>query len=180
MFKETNVVSLKRQMSLLKNYINDVLVPQPLSYSILQREGIKNIIMYNDLRKYKSIDQVLGKDKQAILLYQTTDEFNGHWVSIFKNKDGEIHYFDSYGKKPDYWIFHDNIYNKTPYLTALFKGKDVHYNTFPFQKSDSQVATCGRFAILRLRFKNLSDEKFIKLFSKRITLSPDELACLLI
>ena len=49
------------------------------------------IIKYADLAKYKSIDEVLTKERDyAILLYvdnETPSTISGHWVAIARNKD---------------------------------------------------------------------------------------------
>ena len=41
------------------------------------------IITYNELGQYKSLEQLLPKEKDfVILLYQTQSETSGHWVCL--------------------------------------------------------------------------------------------------
>ena len=58
------------------------------------------IIQYPDISKYKTIDNLLAPYNRVVILYLTTKNY-GHWVCIFKNKNNQIEFFDSYGIKPD-------------------------------------------------------------------------------
>ena len=59
------------------------------------------LIMFNELKKYKTIEQLLPKHKSYfILLYPVQSETSGHWVCLTRF-DKTIEYFDSYGNKPD-------------------------------------------------------------------------------
>ena len=55
---------------------------------------------YEDLEKYDTIDEVLGKNNGAVILFQNESANAGHWVSLWK-KDNTIMYFDSYGLNVD-------------------------------------------------------------------------------
>ena len=172
---------------MLKNYIRDTLVPKSLTDTDLHRNGISNIVSYSDLENLSSINQ-LPLQEGLILLYQLEDENTGHWTSLFRNSDGLVEYFDPYGKKPDHWLFKMKSYNNEyPYLTQLLlqEQKDtdqpVVYNEVAFQKNGSDISTCGRWCILRLKYKNLPLDMFQKCFGfNKISLTSDELVSLII
>ena len=86
------------------------------------------IILYNELPKYHSIDQILPKVKSyAIILYQDSPH-SGHWTCIMKPNEKEIEYFDSYGKFVDEPLKWSSAETKrrigidAPYLSNLLKG----------------------------------------------------------
>ena len=93
-----------------------------------------------------------------MLLYTPNSPTEGHWVCLFRNKDG-IHFFDSYGDKPDN---EEDLNGQEPLLTELFKdsGLPIYYNTKRYQKRRQNIATCGRHCIARLIFKNKSPESY--------------------
>lgn len=124
-----------------------------------------NIILYPELKKYTSIDQILPKNKSyAIILYLNSPS-SGHWTAIMRPNDNEIEYFDSYGHQIDHplsWISNDE--NKKlgidePYLSKLLKesGKKIIWNKKKFQQLDGDIATCGRHCCNRIQcMKNRS------------------------
>lgn len=172
---------------MLKNYIRDTLVPKPLTDTDVHRNGIDNIVSYSDLEKLSSINQ-LPLEEGVILLYQLEDESTGHWCSLFRNSDGLVEFFDPYGKKPDHWLFKMKSYNNEyPFLTQLLlqeqeeENKPIVYNEVSFQKNGDDIATCGRWCVLRLKYKNLPLDIFQTYFGfNKITLTSDELVSLII
>jgi hypothetical protein len=93
-----------------------------------------------------------------MLLYTPNSPTEGHWVCLFRNKDG-IHYFDSYGDKPD---TEDDLNGQEPLLTQLLSESQlpVFYNTKRYQKLRTDIATCGRHCIARLIYKNKSPDAY--------------------
>ena len=126
--------------------------------------GDLKIIKYADLAKYKSIDEVLTKERDyAILLYvdnETPSTISGHWVAIARNKDLYM-FFDSYGLKPDE-EFHFislkkryEVHEYKPYLTNLLRNVNYIYNKVKYQNKDYMVDTCGSHCTMFLwYFKN--------------------------
>ena len=123
-----------------------------------------NIMKYSELKKFNSIDDILPNDKDyAFLLYEDSPN-KGHWVCISRN-NGEYEFFDSYGGAPDSPLkWNDKQTNnmlgqgmKT--LSNLFdKTKDnVIYNPVKYQEESSDVNTCGRHCVFRI--KNIKDGK---------------------
>jgi len=137
--------------------------------------GKCNIIRIPNMYKYKSIDEVLGKNFAAFLLYEWK-EHEGHWVSLIRHGN-QLEYFDSYGGEvkgmPDAEL--DNIpkgkyktqsHQDKPYLSYLLLDcpYELSYNEFKFQKLDPRVRSCGRWAAARILFKDLPLEQFKELF----------------
>lgn len=140
-----------------------------------------NILAYEELEKYNSIDQVLSKDGSAIILYQLRSDF-GHWVSIFKVDDKTLEYFDSYGLPVDgelkFSKEHLRRHNGkiVPHLTALIKqsnhGYKVIYNDIALQRLRKNENTCGRYSALRVRLKNIPLKRFQQLCLKNKAYDP--------
>jgi hypothetical protein len=131
-----------------------------------------NLIKYNELKNYKSIEQVLQPHGAAIILYEWKPNY-GHWVCIFYSPvPNRIEFFDSYGyffddeKKfipSDYW--------QQPYLTFLLydaqkRGFEIEFNNYQFQKRQTRGEnTCGRWVGMRLLLRYLTLEQFKKIFN---------------
>ena len=114
------------------------------------------IITYNELGQYKSLEQLLPKEKDfVILLYQTQSETSGHWVCLVRN-DNNIYYFDSLANKIDVPLKWDNQkIMKTPYLSDLVDNQDkfnVYENTKLYQKNVTGINTCGRHCLCFIEF----------------------------
>lgn len=107
-----------------------------------------NIVTYEELRKYKNIND-LFKNDSAIILYTNPTSRIGHWVCLVR-RNNIISYFDSYGKLPD-----DKRYLKGryPYLSRLLLNSKyiLEYNEYNYQKNG--VSTCGHHCIVRVLFK---------------------------
>jgi hypothetical protein len=145
-------------------------------------DGKANLISYPMLKKYKTIDQVLGKNKACIILYLTGPNY-GHWTCIFKTIDKipTLEWFDPYGYKPDYELTFNAIDKNIelgqdkPYLTnLLLKSKyEIIYNKKRLQILKKNNNVCGRWVGMRLQFKYLPLDKFIDLFTKNKCYSAD-------
>lgn len=119
-----------------------------------------NVVIYKDLKKFKSIDQLLEPYNCCIILYESKPKF-GHWCSIIKYGNN-IEYFNPYGGDIDNSLDNiDNNFKKNsnqdyPYLSKLFvdSNYNLHFNEFKFQKRNNNVNTCGRHCVVRCYFKN--------------------------
>ena len=140
------------------------------------------IIAYEDLEKYDTIDEVLGKNNGAVILFQNESANSGHWVGLWK-KDNTIMYFDSYGLNPDdeiqftkYTMREYNMSGDTePHLTHLLNKSNykISPNKVKLQRFKDHSNTCGRWIGWRLRHKDLSHEQFGKLFTTNQHYNPD-------
>ena len=112
------------------------------------------ILKYNELKKYKTIEQLLPKHKSYfILLYPVQSETSGHWVCLTRF-DKTIEYFDSYGNKPDVPLsWSTNYKNNERHLSKLLNKCKLPmvYNTISFQsKRDLAISTCGAYVVFRI------------------------------
>lgn len=136
--------------------------------------GKANIITYDKLYKYKNIDEVLGPNGAAILLYLFKPHY-GHWTAIIKRTPKIVEYFDSYGQPPDEVLEHIPLQFRKksnqdyPYLSKLLweSPYNIEYNDYHFQKHQNNIKTCGRFAALRVIFKHLTLNKFASVFDNK-------------
>lgn len=132
------------------------------------------IIQYSELNKYNNIDDLLKPYGHVILLYMTAKNY-GHWTLIMKREPNEIHFFDSYGYKPDEeFKFIDNefraasnqIYKKI--VDMLYNSPyDITYNEYKLQGKSTkkqQISTCGRWCLGRLLNGHLDEHQFAGCF----------------
>ena len=160
---------------------------QPLSSVQIKSElpsGIP-IHIYQDLKKYTSLDQVLGKKGAAVLLYPGESDHNGHWVTVFKNINEKgkpiVEFFDPYGEPPD--AQKDGISKNQlekmrmehPDLTRLLEESGCHviFNKVQLQKLANDVQTCGRHAVCRLLYYKMPIQKDRQMIQKS-GMNPDE------
>lgn len=147
--------------------------------------GVK-IVTYDELSKIDDIDELLYPSGKLIILYMHNDA-GGHWTCLFV-RNGELHFFCSYGYKPDTKQL-DNVpievlkeYDETnsQLCRMMIKSryKKLFYNSDKFQASDEDITTCGRWCTIRLYLAEQSDEMFkkqIKKFCNETKLEPDEM-----
>jgi hypothetical protein len=129
----------------------------------LSGEEIQNLtgkppILYSDLGKFTNINQVLGKEGFQVVLLQTSSKTTGHWVALTRNDiTGRIRYNDSYGfnlpEERQYTKYDEAL---PMYITNLLANIDYEHNTVDYQAKKSGISTCGRFASLFCKFRNLS------------------------
>lgn len=142
-----------------------------------------NLILYPDIHHYKSLDQMLNPYGAAIILFCARPNY-GHWCCIFKRTNNLIEFFDPYGSIIDEQLQYINKnYRKKShqdhtYLTKLMikSPYELSYNNYPFQHLKDGVKTCGRWVALRLACRNISLNKFAKIFLRP---DSDEIATLL-
>lgn len=153
----------------------------------------KNIIKYSDLKKYKSITDLLRRNKDyKIVLYEQSHN-TGHWVLLLRYNN-TIEYFDSYGNPPNFPLTYsfdknDQLDQHREYLDDLLLKQSkfkVIYNTYKFQSEKNNSGTCGKHLLLRLikmKYKNMGLQQYIKFFErlkKKYQLENDDLVTLLI
>jgi hypothetical protein len=162
-----------KQFNILNKYLNTLegsglnkgevkeLSEEPLTDSDIKSylPNVK-IISHQDLKNYKTIDELLPRTFGLVIIIYEAKPNEGHWTLLTKYIDEEtnkptIEYFDSYGNTIDTplkWI-QDKSIDSTPYLTKLLtnaKNKyDIIYNSKDFQKENKNIATCGRHCISR-------------------------------
>ncbi len=128
------------------------------------------IVNYTDLRKCRSIKELLEPYNRTIILYESKDYW-GHWCCIWKFNN-EIHFFDSFSTFPDEQIKNINSnyrikkYGKIPHLTYLLYKCDlpIRYNNYKLQQYGKNINTCGRWVAFRLMCYFMNEDEFYNLF----------------
>ena len=122
------------------------------------------IITSRELVNIRKVDDLFDKQGRCVLLYTPHDPTSGHWVCLMHKGDC-IHYFDSYGDKAD---IPEDLGDVPPYLTEILKqsGLPVYYNTHQYQKEREDFATCGRWCVARLLYKDKTPEQFHAIVKK--------------
>ncbi len=162
-----------------------------------------NVFLYGDLHNFNSIQQLFKKgnspmelqvqnrlpfDKHTcIMLYQTGPTY-GHWTLLTKNASG-INFLDSYGDLPDDQLqFIDSNFRKKSnqdykhLINLLLKTRlPIFYNNADLQELSSNIATCGRYCAIYLKYDNINVDEFARIIKKLASsydLSCDELVTL--
>ena len=131
--------------------------------------GKCNILTYEDLEKYNTIDEVLGEHKCAIILFQST-EITGHWTTIFTSHQNpnELIFYDPYGWSIDselkYSKYNLRIHNgqEVPHLSHLIEQSNykVVSNPNQYQSNSKDINTCGRHVAVRVVFRKMSRNQY--------------------
>ena len=106
-------------------------------------------VLYRDLKNYKNVRQLLGKNGRCVVLYETSSRTTGHFVALYERFDGVLCFSDSYGLRYDTEQQYAEYTNRLPrYLTELIEGSGmkIDYNKVDYQNKSSRIATCGRYA----------------------------------
>ena len=148
-------------------------------------EGKANLVTYPQIKKYKSLDQLLGKYRACIILYLQEKDY-GHWCCIFQREDDPkiINFYDPYGYFPDDELkFNKEAKNKQlgqgePYLSILMiKERNKYkyeYNPYKLQSEQKNNNICGRVVGLRLNFREMNDKTFFELLNNNKAYTKDE------
>lgn len=141
-----------------------------------------NLILYPELIKYQTIDDVLGPDLATILLFEAKPGY-GHWCCLFR-RGNLIEFFNPYGGYPDDSLEHIPMHFReisnqlVPYLSELMMRSpyELSYNEHAFQKHKKDVKTCGRHCAVRLALRMLPLDDYtdvIARLGKRLGTDPD-------
>lgn len=122
---------------------------------------------FRELGKMRSLDDLLGPGKTAVLLYEI-QERQGHWVCVFERPNGTIEVFDSLGYAPDAELgfipadFQESSNQDHTYLLKLLAHTKnrVEYNENGIQKDKRGISSCGRWCIFRIANRDMSVKQF--------------------
>lgn len=119
----------------------------PVSSNDIRNILNTRIVQYNDIKKLRSIEEILPKRKDAVILFLANAGSDiGHWVGLLKYDD-VIEFFDSYGKNPP----NNDIYNLVKKSNYRLVINNVRYQQLPM--------TCGfhaMFRIFTMLYKNMN------------------------
>lgn len=146
--------------------------------------GKTKILKYGQLKKFKTLDELLKPHDNVIILYETRKNY-GHWVCVIKNSYG-VEFFCSYGIFCDDHLkyiplkFREKTNQMYPILTNLIlnSGYKITVNNFNLQRFKNNISTCGRHVGLRIILKDINLNEYINLF-KNSALSPDNIVAYL-
>ena len=168
----------------------------PLSDKII-RKYLKDpkIILYEDLKNYDNINDLLPNNKDyVIILFKQDDKGSNHWIGLMKY-DNIIEHFCSYGSYPDEYYFDwttqrdlDKAKEYKPYMTELLNksGNEIIYSSQDYQQDKGKIATCGRHITNRVMHllnhnNNINDYyKYMKKIKNKSGLSYDEIVSAII
>lgn len=118
--------------------------------------GNVKMVKFDQLVEYKTIEQLLRKQKDCVVIFYETESANvGHWTALCRLNEAYI-FFDSYGnsEQQDFSYIPMSLRNQLgiekDYLKNLLKDKHVISNHIDFQKMRDGVDTCGRFVAMFL------------------------------
>jgi hypothetical protein len=123
------------------------------------------IVMYPDLHRMRTLDEVMGPGGAAIILFEAKPEY-GHWCTVFRAPGGDnglVEFFNPYGGYPDDSLryinksFAERTNQDEPYLSRLMMESPyrLSYSPYAFQSHGNNVKTCGRHCAARLMLKDL-------------------------
>lgn len=141
-----------------------VYMNNPLSESQLRQHiPNANFVPYDEIYKYKSLDQVLSHSNIAIIVYLFTPTY-GHYTTLFRNQNGFLTYFDPFGNPIDKLLnkvpseYKNELHENHKYLKSLIGDEQVDENKYKLQNEKSQV--CGEWCAFRIKNRHLSNEQF--------------------
>ena len=134
------------------------------------------IITYPEFCKYSNIDEAFDALGRCVFLFLTESPTMGHWLCMFKRGNNTIEYFDSYGDPPEAqreWISEEQLEElgedeKCLYSLMKQSGYKIYYNTVKYQKERNDIATCGRWVVARLMYRDLTNLQFYNLIKQEM------------
>lgn len=147
-------------------------------------DGKATVMLYPDMYKINSIEQLLHPYDACFLLFETEPRM-GHWCALLKYGD-TVEFFDPYSGYPDDVLkfipkdFKKKSKQDYPYLTKLLYEcpYKIEFNDNKYQKHNNNINTCGRHCALRILCKDLDNkqyDKMIKKLQKETGMNPDDL-----
>ena len=131
------------------------------------------ILKYSELAKYNSIDQLLPKPNDFVIILLEESPNNGHWTALLKYNN-IYEWFDSYAFPLDYDLTHwltpqqrAKLGESKKYLTYLLQGKTLIYNKVKYQEMKDGVNTRGSHVSYRC-YKFKHDGFDLKTYQKHI------------
>jgi hypothetical protein len=128
---------------------------------------------YDEIIATNDIHSLFANSEYFVVFYPAMKRDNltmGHFTCIIRNHNHKaIYWYDSLAYLPDeYKKFTDRneLYNER--VNSLIKhliianntGWDIHYNEYQHQSTKPNIATCGRWCIMRCLHKDLDNKQF--------------------
>lgn len=128
------------------------------------------LIVYTELNKIKNINDLFKDTDKLIILYLLQNNHSGHYVCLFKGKNCDFEFFDSYGMEEDGElkmlspIKRHQFNEEKNRLTELLDKYFVIYNNIQYQTEKTE--TCGMFVTHRLNNSFLDCYQYYKYMKK--------------
>lgn len=143
---------------------NALSIPQLQSLVGIEQAKQCRWIVYDDLRKFQNLEQLLSLGAVVILLQIEAPRAPkvGHFI-LMMDHGNHIEHFDSYGLNID----QETSITQEHHLTNLFKmsRKPIKENGKRLQTLREDVNTCGRWVAARLLLREMELDQFLKLIS---------------
>jgi hypothetical protein len=144
--------------------LQDIAEAAPNTYVGIYSDAAKLIKSNSGLREW--LNTIKGKS--AILLYRW-EPLYGHWFTVFLGgpTEEQIQIFDSMGDAPDSMLqlqkadIRKQLGQTERAIVNGLHHAPAYFNDFPLQASSSQ--TCGRWCLMRLMFRKLTEDQFIQM-----------------
>lgn len=157
----------------------------PIDSDVLKQFGYK-VIPYTTLNQYNTIEEV----GECILFTPTNSQTNGHYSTLWIDVSGNLNYWCSYGYNLQKTLTFSSYMQHTSapdeyYLMNLVNEfvnrthKKFLVNEFKYQSSSPNIATCGRWSVVRLMHTEMSHQQFHEWFKLKGSLTDDMIVTLL-
>lgn len=149
-------------------------------YNLLHNKT--KVLLYNEIKKYPTVEKLLGRYGNCVILYPASSTHQGHWTCLFYGVDDNgkrnVEFFDSYGLSIDLEKEFSHV-KQPPYLSMLLlKAADkypIEFNDHKFQQKGNHINTCGRHCVVRLMNRHMPLKQYIKKFRSTPSMSSDRL-----
>lgn len=134
----------------------DKTVSIPMSDLDIKHYIPKPTVKYCELARYNTIEELLPKAVDCVVMLVEHKLNNGHWVCLLRYNN-TIEFFDSYGKPPSYSLkYNSKLVNNElgqdkPYLNILLDKTPmkVIYNNVDYQRDKPDINSCGAHCVFR-------------------------------
>lgn len=152
---------------------NALSIPQVQSLVGVNQAKQCRWIVYDDLQKFQTLEQVLSLGAVVILLQIEAPRAPkvGHFILMLDHGNHYEH-FDSYGLNID----EELAITKEHHLTNLFRRsrKPIKENGKKLQTIREDINTCGRWVAARLLLRDTELDQFLKIIDY-FNLNPDDM-----
>ena len=139
------------------------------------RPGLLKFVDFENFHG-RTARELLGSHEGAVVLLESAAKEVGHYVLVFKKKD-KLEYFDSYGLPADRLCAILGMDNKATrqFLSITRECRNDHVR---LQARRADINTCGRYAVSRFNFRDMSLGGFTTMLRHDV-LHPDDVITLL-
>lgn len=157
--------------------MNVALSPEQVKdmYRQIIHENI-DVVFYDEIIKTNNLDQLFRNRNAFIIFYPAAQVDNvtmGHYCCLIKDQKAKtIMFFDPLAYKPDEYkkfSFQRNKLYKEQQNTLVShllkhhkKGWTIDFNHYQYQSRHPDVATCGRWCVIRCVFQASNGKEFRK------------------